>query len=111
MLIESKNFHVNRDPSPKNFSELLGLISNPKAPPTVPAGHMYLQNEGSGISFVIATSGMINTKMTTIMYFNTESALVIPLFLILGVLILCKRSCNRPKGQSQPHIHLPNIIP
>ena len=72
---------------------LFGLESSPTAPSSVPAGQMYLQKPGTGMSCRSPYhSGIATTNTARITYFSQDRALVIRLFWSLYVGILCSSS-------------------
>ena len=112
ITVKITNLRVKRTPSMPKSPVLLGLESSATAPPKVPAGQMYLQNPGTGIScFTPYQSGIATTNTASTTYFSHDSALVNLFFLSLNVGILCKSSCRRPSGQSHPHIVRPSVTP
>jgi hypothetical protein len=72
----------------------------------VPAGQINLQNQGFPIPhWSVNSSGNATTRSNSTKYLIYFHVWGIAIFFPDG--ILCNNSCNKPKGQSQPHVNLP----
>ena len=78
------NLRVKRMPSMLKRPVLLGLDSRPIAPSKVPAGQIYLQKPGTGMSCLSPyQSGIATTNTAITTYLSQDSARVTRLFLSL----------------------------